>query len=90
MSRKKTKRIYMDHAAATQMDPRVKKAMEPFWLDKFGNPNAIYKEGREARTAVSLARAGIAKVMGTRPEEIIFTSGGTESDNLAILGVAYG
>ena len=80
----------MDHAATTPMDPRVKKAMEPFWSDKFGNPNAIYKEGREARTAVSKARAGIAKFIGARPEEIIFTSGGTESDNLAILGISGG
>lgn len=80
----------MDHAAATPLDPRVKKAMEPFWIKKFGNPNAIYKEGREARVAVSKARADIAKILNARAEEIIFTSGGTESDNLAIFGVAYG
>lgn len=80
----------MDHAAATPLDPRVEKAMEPFWQKRFGNPNAIHQEGREARAAVSLARADIAKAMGARPEEIIFTSGGTEGDNLAIFGVAYG
>lgn len=69
------------------MDPRVKKVMEPFWSDKFGNPNAIYKEGLAARNAVENARKEVAKILGARPKEIIFTSGGTESDNLAIFGV---
>jgi len=86
--KKPTKRIYMDHAAAAPMDKRVKKAMEPFWLEKFGNPNAIYKEGLEARNAVEKAREDVARVLGARPKEIIFTAGGTESDNLAILGIA--
>src|SRR3989344_1251369 len=89
-SRKITKRIYMDHAATTPMDSRVKKAMKPFWSKTFGNPNAIYKEGRKAKVAVSKARADIAKILNASAEEIIFTSGGTESDNLAIFGVAYG
>jgi cysteine desulfurase len=82
------KRIYMDHAATTYLDPRVKKAMESFWLEKFGNPSSIYKEGREAKRAVESARSEIAKIIKAKPEEIIFTSGGTESDNLAIFGVA--
>lgn len=81
------KRIYMDHAATTYLDPRVKKAMENFWFEKFGNPSSIYKEGREAKKAVDTARSEIAKIIKTKPEEIIFTSGGTESNNLAILGV---
>ena len=84
---KKTKRIYMDNAAAAPMDKRVKKAMEPYWAENFGNPNAIYKEGLVARSAVETARDGIAKVLGARAKEIIFTNGGTESDNLAIFGI---
>lgn len=69
------------------MDSLVKKAMEPFWQKDFGNPNAIYKEGLAARNVVENARKEVAKVLGARPKEIIFTSGGTESDNLAIFGV---
>ena len=88
MTKNKTKRIYMDHAAAAPMDKRVKKAMEPYWTENFGNPNALYKEGLVARSAVEIARENVAKVLGARPKEIIFTNGGTESDNLAIFGVA--
>jgi len=79
----------MDHAAAAPMDKRVKKAMEPYWTENFGNPNALYKEGLIARSAVEKAREDIAKILGARAKEIIFTNGGTESDNLAILGVAH-
>src|SRR3989344_1726444 len=86
---KTTKRIYMDHAAAAPMDKRVKKAMEPYWTENFGNPNAIYKEGLIARNAVETAREDIAKILGARAKEIIFTNGGTESDNLAIFGVVH-
>lgn len=82
------KRIYLDHAATTYLDPRVKKAMDPFWDEKFGNASSIHKEGREARDAIEDAREKISKVINSTPEEIIFTNGGTESDNLAILGVA--
>ncbi|MFA4890558.1 MAG: cysteine desulfurase family protein [Candidatus Paceibacterota bacterium] len=81
------KRIYLDHAATTPVDPRVKKAMESFWAGNFGNPSSLYKEGRDAKRAINIARADIAKIIGARPEEIIFTSGGTESNNLAIFGV---
>lgn len=70
------------------MDKRVKKAMMPFWVEDFGNPNALYKEGLVARQAIEQAREDAAKVLGARAKEIIFTNGGTESDNLAILGVA--
>ena len=72
------------------MDKRVKKAMEPFWMENFGNPNALYKEGLIARNAVETAREDAAKILGARAKEIIFTNGGTESDNLAIFGVARG
>jgi len=80
----------MDYAATAYMDERVKKAMEPYWIEEFGNPSALYKEGRDARMAVENARADVAKMIGARDEEIIFTNGGTESDNLAIFGVAGG
>ena len=82
------KRIYLDHAATTYLDPRVKKAMDPFWDEKFGNASSIHKEGREARDAIESTRIGVSKIINSTPEEIIFTNGGTESDNLAILGVA--
>jgi len=90
MTKNKTKRIYMDHAAAAPMDKRVKKAMEPYWTENFGNPNAIYKEGLVARSAIETAREDIAKILGARAKEIIFTNGGTESDNLAIFGIIGG
>ena len=88
MKEKNKKRIYLDHAAGAPLDKRVKKAMEPYFMDVFGNPNAIYKEGLEAREALDSARGTVAEVLGAKADEIIFTSGGTESDNLAILGVA--
>lgn len=82
------KRIYLDHAATTYLDSRVKKAMDPFWIKEFGNPNSLYQEGRRAKKAIDVARSKIAELIGAGPEEIIFTAGGTESDNLAIFGVA--
>lgn len=82
------KRIYLDHAATTYLDPRVKKAMEKYWSEDFGNPSAIYHEGRKAKRAIEESRKTISRIINSRPEEIIFTSGGTESNNLAIFGVA--
>ena len=70
------------------MDLRVKKVMEPYWSDNFGNPSAIYDEGREAKKAVSDARTKVAFVLGACPNEIIFTAGGTESDNMAVFGIS--
>lgn len=81
------KRIYLDHAATSSVDPRVKKAMDRFFIEKFGNPSSIYQEGRTAKKAVENSRQEIAKIINASPEEIIFTNGGTESDNLAIFGV---
>lgn len=69
------------------MDKMVRKAMEPFWLKNFGNPSSLYKEGVIARNAIKTAREDVAKVLGARAKEIIFTNGGTESDNLAIFGI---
>lgn len=80
--------IYLDHNATTPMHPEVLEAMLPFLKDGFGNPSSYYRTGREARTALEQARSTIAGYIGARPEEIIFTSGGTESDNLALRGAA--
>lgn len=85
---KSKKLIYLDHAATTYLDPRVKQAMEPFWSEAYGNPSSLYGKGREARGAISSARQTIAKTINSRAEEIIFTAGGSESVNLAIFGVA--
>ena len=83
---KKERRIYLDYAAATPLDPRVRKAMEPFWTAEFGNPSAIHKEGQRARDAVESARAQIARMLSVRPSAVTFTAGGTESNNVALQG----
>lgn len=83
------KRIYLDHAATTPLDARVKEAMEPFLTDEFGNAGGLYREGRRAKEAVDQSRGKVADILGCRPEEIIFTSGGTEGDNLALFGTAH-
>lgn len=83
------RRIYLDHAATTPTRPEVVKAMLPFFADAFGNPSSIYSYGQEAKGAVEEARTKVAELIGARSEEIIFTSGGTESDNHALKGVAF-
>ncbi|HHP51194.1 MAG TPA: cysteine desulfurase NifS [Moorella mulderi] len=85
------RRIYLDHSATTPVRPEVREAMEPFLgPTAFGNPSSVlYSWGREARRAVEEARSKVARLIGAQPEEIIFTSGGTEADNLALLGVAW-
>lgn len=83
------KRIYLDYAATTPCDPEVVKAMEPYFFEKFGNPSSIHSFGQEAKKGMEDAREILAKFIGAKPEEIVFTSGGTESDNFAIEGVAY-
>lgn len=82
-------RIYLDHAATTPTDPRVLEAMLPFFTTHWGNPSSIYLEGQQARAAVDAARKTIADLLGASPKEIVFTSGGTESDNAAIRGAAF-
>lgn len=82
-------RIYFDHAATTYLDPRVRAAMEPYWEKEYGNPSALYEEGRRAKEAMDKSRATIAEIIGAASDEIIFTGSGTESDNLAILGSAH-
>jgi len=80
-------RIYFDHAATTPLDPRVRAAMEPFESCAFGNPSSLHREGRIARDAVETARAQVADLIGSSPDEITFTASGTEADNLAVLGL---
>src|SRR5918998_3739439 len=82
--------IYLDHAATTPLDPEVLAAMLPYFTERYGNPSSIYQLGQESRAAIDQARAGCARVLGCEPGEIIFTSGATESDNLALRGVAWG
>jgi len=83
------KRIYMDYAATTPVDDEVFKEMTPFFQKNYGNPASIHFFGREASKAVENARNQVSDLIGCSPDEIVFTSGGTESDNLAIKGVAY-
>jgi cysteine desulfurase len=78
--------IYFDHNATTPLHPKVWQAMQPFLTNVFGNPSSLHTEGLQARDAVEEARQRVAQLLGARGEEIIFTSGGTEADNLAILG----
>lgn len=85
----KTRHVYLDHAATTPMDTEVFEKMKPFFKDIYGNPSSIYQKGQEARYEMDKARMSIAEILGCSPEEIIFTSGGTESDNLAIFGIAH-
>lgn len=80
--------IYLDHAATTQMWPEVKAAMEPYLTEKFGNASTAYDMGKEAKKALEDARKTIAAIMDAEPEEIFFTSGGSESDNWAIKSIA--
>ena len=81
--------IYMDHAATTPVDQRVLQAMLPYWTEHYGNPSAVYRLAREAAKALQQARGTVASVLGCKPREIIFTSCGSESDNLALRGVAF-
>ncbi|MGZ8897400.1 MAG: cysteine desulfurase NifS [Halobacteriota archaeon] len=79
--------IYLDHAATTPVRPEIFDAMRPYFLERFGNPSSLHSYGLDARVGVERARQQIASAIGAAPQEIIFTSGGTESDNLALRGV---
>ena len=80
--------IYLDHAATTPVDPRVLEAMIPYFALDFGNPSSIYGPAQHARKAVDDARHSVARIIGARASEVVFTSGGTEADNLAVKGAA--
>src|SRR5712692_9069350 len=80
-------RVYLDHAATTPVDPEVAEAMARVLRETSGNPSSIYAEGRAARALVDEARTAVAAAIGAEPAEIVFTSGGTEADNLALRGV---
>jgi len=82
-----TPEIYLDHAATAPLEARVREAMLPYLGEAFGNPSSLHSTGRKAKEALDDAREEVAKILNCRESEIIFTSGGTEADNLAILGV---
>lgn len=81
-------RIYLDYSATTPLAPEVFAAMEPFYKQNFGNASSIHGFGREAKVAIDAARESVAKFLGALPQEIVFTSGGTEANNTALFGVA--
>ena len=81
-------KIYLDHNATTPVLQEVLDVMLPFYKDRFGNPSSVHSEGRAARVSLDESREQVAELIGARPDEIVFTSGGSESNNFAILGVA--
>jgi cysteine desulfurase len=81
--------VYMDHSATTATDPAVVDAMIPWFSKGYGNPSSLYRIARESKTAVDKARSQVAAALGAQPDEIYFTSGGTEADNWAIKGIAF-
>ncbi len=85
--KKQTNIIYLDHAATTPTDAAVLKSMQPYFSDVYGNPSSFHTLGMRAKEAVTEARINIAKLLNAHEDEILFTSGGTESDNMAVLGV---
>ena len=82
------KTIYFDHAATTAVTPEVKEAMEPYFCENYGNASSLYELGYKSKEALNIARVNVAKAINAKPNEIYFTSCGSESDNLAIKGVA--
>ncbi len=81
------RRVYLDNNATTPMLPEVLEAMRPYFGEHFGNASSIHHHGQETRAAVERAREAVATLLGCRVSEIVFTSGGTEADNLAIFGL---
>jgi cysteine desulfurase len=84
-----SRRVYLDHNASTPVHPEVLAEMLPFFTEQFGNPSSVHGFGREARAGLDLARERVARFLAVAPEEIVFTSGGTESDNLGVKGLAW-
>jgi len=84
-----SRRVYLDHNASTPVHPEVVAEMLPYFGERFGNPSSVHGFGREARAGVDTARERVARFLGAAPDEVVFTSGGTESDNMALKGIAY-
>ena len=84
-----TRNIYLDHSATTPVDPRVVEAMLPYFTEKFGNASSLHRWGQAALGALDESRRAVAEILNAPPKEIVFTSGGSESDNLALRGVAF-
>src|SRR3989338_2961050 len=84
-----SRRVYLDHNASTPVHPEVLAEMLPYFSERFGNPSSIHAFGREAREGLDGARERVAGYLGVSAPEIVFTSGGTESDNLAVKGLAW-
>jgi cysteine desulfurase len=84
-----SRRVYLDHNASTPVHPEVLAEMLPFFSEQFGNPSSVHGFGREARAGLDLARERVARFLAVAPDEIVFTSGGTESDNLGVKGLAW-
>ena len=87
--RKKSKKIYLDYAATTPVDPRAMKAMESFFKEKFGNTMSLHSFGQDAKITLEKSREVVAGLMGAKPNEIIFTGSATESNNFALKGIAF-
>ncbi|MCB9451697.1 MAG: cysteine desulfurase [Anaerolineaceae bacterium] len=85
----KNRTVYLDHSASTPVDPRVVEAMMPYFTEVYGNASSAHRFGREAETAIESARETVAGILNCKPSEIVFTSGGSESDNLALRGAAW-
>src|SRR5450432_4584745 len=81
------RRVYLDNNATTPLLPAVMEAMQPYFVEHFGNASSIHHHGQETRAAVEHARESVALLLGCRPAEVVFTSGGTEADNLAVFGL---
>jgi cysteine desulfurase len=81
------RRVYLDNNATTALAPEVYAAMQPYWLEDYGNASSIHWYGQRAKAAVETAREQVARLLGARPSEIVFTSGGTEADNAALVGI---
>jgi len=80
---------YLDNGATTRVDPRVVEEMLPFFNEKYGNASSPHSMGRDVKEALLVSRERVASLIGAKPKEVIFTAGGTESDNMAVKGVAY-
>ena len=82
--------VYLDYSASTPVDPRVVDAMLPYFSDVYGNPSSAHRQGRSSERAIESARETVAQILNCQPGEVVFTSGGSESDNLALRAAPAG